>query len=54
MSGYYRWVITEAGLLEDSEKIAACLVSVRTGAAFVKTSTGFTAREATVEDVKLR
>ncbi len=46
-------VIIEAGLLKEKEKIAACLLSVRAGAAFVKTSTGFTARGATIEDVKL-
>ncbi|MEK7290366.1 MAG: deoxyribose-phosphate aldolase, partial [Planctomycetota bacterium] len=46
-------VIIEAGLLDEAEKIAACLLAVQAGAAFVKTSTGFTARGATVEDVKL-
>lgn len=46
-------VIIEAGLLEEPEKIAACVLSIRAGAAFVKTSTGFTARGATVEDVRL-
>lgn len=45
--------IIEAGLLGETEKIAACLLSIRAGAAFVKTSTGFTARGATVKDVKL-
>ena len=46
-------VIIETGLLEETEKIAACLLAERAGAAFVKTSTGFSARGATVEDVKL-
>lgn len=46
-------VIIEAGLLEKAEKIAACLLAMRAGAAFVKTSTGFEARGATIEDVSL-
>ena len=46
-------VIIEAGLLEEAEKIAACLLSVRAGASFVKTATGFSARGATMEDVRL-
>ena len=46
-------VIIEAGLLEEKEKIAACLLAERAGAVFVKTSTGFNVRGATVEDVKL-
>lgn len=46
-------VIVEAGLLDEAEKIAACLLAERAGAAFVKTSTGFTARGATLEDVRL-
>ncbi|MCF6154338.1 MAG: deoxyribose-phosphate aldolase [Candidatus Brocadia sp.] len=46
-------VIIEAGLLDETEKIAACLLAERAGAAFVKTSTGFTARGATLEDVRL-
>lgn len=46
-------VIIEAGLLKETEKIAACLLSMRAGAAFIKTSTGFTASGATVDDVKL-
>ncbi len=44
--------IIETGLLEETEKIAACLLAERAGAAFVKTSTGFSGRGATVEDVK--
>ena len=46
-------VIIETGLLEETEKIAACLLAKRAGSAFVKTSTGFSVRGATVEDVKL-
>lgn len=46
-------VIIEAGLLEGKEKIAACLLAEKAGAAFVKTSTGFTSGGATVEDVRL-
>jgi len=46
-------VIIETGLLEETEKIAACLLAERAGAVFVKTSTGFNARGATVEDIKL-
>ena len=46
-------VIIETGLLEETEKIAACLLVKRAGAAFVKTSTGFSVRGAAVEDVKL-
>ena len=46
-------VIIEAGLLEEAEKVAACLLSVRAGASFVKTSTGFSACGATMEDVRL-
>ena len=46
-------VIIEAGLLNETEKIAACLLADRAGATFIKTSTGFAARGATVEDVKL-
>jgi len=46
-------VIIETGLLEETEKIAACVLAERAGAAFVKTSTGFSGRGATVKDVKL-
>jgi deoxyribose-phosphate aldolase len=46
-------VILETLLLDEGEKIAACRVSVRAGAAFVKTSTGFGGSRATVEDVAL-
>ncbi|MBU0650719.1 deoxyribose-phosphate aldolase, partial [bacterium] len=46
-------VIIEICLLTQEEKIAACLLSKKAGAAFVKTSTGFSTAGATVEDVKL-
>jgi len=46
-------VILETSLLDESEKIAACRLSARAGAAFVKTSTGFGGSHATVEDVAL-
>lgn len=46
-------VIIEACLLTDEEKVAACEASVRAGADFVKTSTGFSTGGATLEDVAL-
>lgn len=46
-------VILETCLLSDDEKIAACLLAKSAGAAFVKTSTGFSKAGATVEDVQL-
>lgn len=46
-------VIIETCLLTDEEKIKACKLSVEAGAAFVKTSTGFSTGGATIEDVKL-
>lgn len=46
-------VIIEAALLNDEEKIAACLLSKECGADFVKTSTGFASGGATVADVAL-
>jgi deoxyribose-phosphate aldolase len=55
-------VIIEAGLLSQKEKVAACILADKAGAAFVKTSTGFAWKEdaagarslgATVEDVQL-
>jgi deoxyribose-phosphate aldolase len=46
-------VILETTLLTDDEKIAGCLLAERAGAHFVKTSTGFAAGGATVEDVRL-
>ncbi|HKF53166.1 MAG TPA: deoxyribose-phosphate aldolase [Candidatus Acidoferrales bacterium] len=46
-------VILENCLLTDEEKIRACKVAVRAGADYVKTSTGFNANGATVDDVGL-
>lgn len=46
-------VIIETCLLTDDEKVKACELSVEAGAAFVKTSTGFSTGGATVEDVAL-
>ena len=46
-------VIVEACQLTQEEKIAVCRVVSMSGADFIKTSTGFSAGGATVEDVKL-
>lgn len=46
-------VIIETCLLTEEEKIKACELSVKAGAEFVKTSTGFSTGGATVEDVAL-
>lgn len=46
-------VIIEACLLTDDEKVTACQASVRAGADFVKTSTGFSTGGATLADVAL-
>jgi deoxyribose-phosphate aldolase len=47
-------VILETGLLDEAEKILACRLSQRAGAAFVKTSTGFAAGSAaTAGDIAL-
>lgn len=46
-------VIIETCLLTDEEKRKACRLAVKAGAAFVKTSTGFSTGGATVEDVAL-
>ncbi|CAN5507626.1 deoxyribose-phosphate aldolase [soil metagenome] len=46
-------VIFETCLLNDEEKERASNLSVEAGAAFVKTSTGFSTGGATLEDVKL-
>lgn len=46
-------VIFENALLTDEEKVAACQLSMRAGADFVKTSTGFASGGATREDVAL-
>ena len=46
-------VIIECALLSDEEKVLACQIARRTGAHYVKTSTGFASSGATVEDVAL-
>ena len=46
-------VIIETCLLTNEEKIRACELSVKAGADFVKTSTGFSTGGATVEDIRL-
>lgn len=46
-------VIIETGYLSTDEKVTACEICMRAGAAFVKTSTGFGPSGATVEDVAL-
>ena len=46
-------VILETCLLTDEEKKKACALAKEAGLDFVKTSTGFSAAGATVEDVKL-
>jgi deoxyribose-phosphate aldolase len=45
--------ILETGALSDDEKTRACQAAIRAKADFVKTSTGFGASGATVEDVTL-
>jgi len=46
-------VIIETCLLTDEEKVRACELSVKAGADFVKTSTGFSTGGATPEDIAL-
>lgn len=46
-------VIIEACLLTDAEKVRACQLAESVGAAFVKTSTGFSSGGATEHDVAL-
>lgn len=46
-------VIIEACLLTDAEKVTACELSVKAGADYVKTSTGFSSGGATVADIQL-
>lgn len=46
-------VIIETCLLTDEEIVRACELSVKSGADFVKTSTGFSTGGATVQDVAL-
>lgn len=45
--------ILETCLLDRAQKLAACAIAEEAGARFVKTSTGFAAGGATVEDVAL-
>jgi len=46
-------VILENALLNQHQKVMGCLLAERAGAAFVKTSSGFAASGATVDDVRL-
>lgn len=46
-------VIIETGSLTEDEIVRVCGIAVRSGAEFVKTSTGYGPRGATVEDVRL-
>jgi deoxyribose-phosphate aldolase len=46
-------VILENAYLTDQEKVQACKLCEEAGADFVKTSTGFAATGATVEDIRL-
>ncbi len=46
-------VIIETCLLDDEEKAVACLLAVRAGASYVKTSTGMSTGGATEGDVRL-
>ncbi|MED1739801.1 deoxyribose-phosphate aldolase [Bacillus swezeyi] len=46
-------VIIETALLTDEEKKLACELSVKAGADFVKTSTGFSGGGATARDIRL-
>jgi len=52
-SGALLKVILEMGLLTNEEKVLACEISEKAGADFVKTSTGFLAGGATMEDIAL-
>ena len=46
-------VIIETCLLTEEEKIKMCKVVSQSGADFIKTSTGFSTKGATAEDIKL-
>lgn len=46
-------VILETSLLSQEEKIMACAIAKSAGAAFVKTSTGFSGGGATIADISL-
>lgn len=52
-SGRVVKVILETALLTDEEKVRACALAAESGAAFVKTCTGFSGGGATVADVRL-
>lgn len=52
-SGAIVKVIIETALLDEDEKVTACLLSKEAGADFVKTSTGFSGGGATIEDIAL-
>ena len=52
-AGVVSKVIIEAALLEDQEKVTACVLTKAAGADFVKTSTGFGPGGATAADVAL-
>lgn len=52
-SGEIVKVIIETGLLTEGEKIKACELSVKAGANYVKTSTGFLGEGAKIEDIVL-
>jgi deoxyribose-phosphate aldolase len=46
-------VILETALLTDEEKVRGCELSMKAGADYVKTSTGFSSKGATIGDVAL-
>ena len=46
-------IIIESFFLTETEKIAACEIAIKSGAHFVKTSTGFSTGCATIDDIKL-
>ena len=46
-------VIIETSMLNEEEKVIACALSKSAGAAFVKTSTGFSGGGATVKDIEM-
>ncbi len=46
-------VILETSMLDDEQKAIACLIALRTGAAYVKTSTGFGGGGANAHDIAL-
>jgi deoxyribose-phosphate aldolase len=52
-AGFPVKVIIETCYLTDDEKVRACLLAVKAGAAFVKTSTGYGSAGATVADLRL-